>query len=176
MLSQNLNECFNLSSSVQDFSPIIYYHSHLSFTTVPFFCKSMLSIWEKFIFIQMTLDVRANYVFEQLARYTSHWDRTIITCESLVTLFIEGTYICKRLIVGDFTRVKRLLEEMGKNWTQFSCKLIRPESFRRVQTFKKFRYTLIWNNNVIHERGRPTEKWDLTIMAIFVEHARKLTI
>ena len=28
---------------------------------------------------------------------------------------------------------------------------------------------------MIHERGRPTEKWDLT-MIIFVEHVRKLTI
>ena len=72
---------------------------------------------------------------------------------------------------------------MGKNWTQFSCKLlkdsrmklIRPYSFGSVQTFKKFGYTLIWNNNVIHERGRPTGKWDLT-MIIFVEYVRKLTI
>ena len=41
-------------------------------------------------------------------------DGTIITCESPVTLFIEGTYICKRPFFGDFTRVKRLLEEMSK--------------------------------------------------------------
>ena len=44
-----------------------------------------------------------------------------------------------------------------------------------VQTFKKFGYTLIWNDNVIHEMGRPTEKWDLS-MIIFVEHMCTLTI
>ena len=48
-------------------------------------------------------------------------------------------------------------------------------STETVETFKKFGYILIWNNNVIHERGRPTEKWDL-IMIIFVEHICKLTI
>ena len=37
------NECINLSSIVQDFSPIIYYSSQLSFTTVSF-SKCMLSI------------------------------------------------------------------------------------------------------------------------------------
>ena len=55
---------------------------------------------------------------------TRQWDGTIITCKSPVTLFIEGTYICKRQFFGDFTCVKRLLEEMSKNWTQFSCKLL----------------------------------------------------
>ena len=35
------NECIDLSSIIQDFSPIIYYSSQLSFTTVPF-CKCML--------------------------------------------------------------------------------------------------------------------------------------
>ena len=33
---------------------------------------------------------------------------TIITCESPVTLVIEGGYIYKRPFFGNFTRVKRL--------------------------------------------------------------------
>ena len=37
------NKCINLSSIVQDFSPIIYYSSQLSITTVTF-SKCMLSI------------------------------------------------------------------------------------------------------------------------------------
>ena len=43
-------ECVNLSSIVQDFSPIIYYRSQLSFTTVSL-PEGMLSIWQEFIFI-----------------------------------------------------------------------------------------------------------------------------
>ena len=40
-----MNEGINLSSIVQDFSPIIYYSSQLSFTTVSVpFSKCMLSI------------------------------------------------------------------------------------------------------------------------------------
>ena len=56
-------------------------------------------------------------LFEYLARYTSQGDTTIITCDSPVTLFIERAYICKRPFFGDFTCVKRLLEEMGNQRT-----------------------------------------------------------
>ena len=38
-----------MSSIVQDFSPVIYYSSQLSFTIMPF-SNCMLSVWEKFIF------------------------------------------------------------------------------------------------------------------------------
>ena len=49
-------ECVNLSSIVQDFSPIIYYHSQLSFTTMSF-PEYMLPIWQEFIFIKMSHDI-----------------------------------------------------------------------------------------------------------------------
>ena len=56
-------ECVNLSSIVQDFSPIIYYHSQLSFTTMSFL-ECMLPIWQEFIFIKMSHDIWTYYVFE----------------------------------------------------------------------------------------------------------------
>ena len=46
-------ECVNLSFIVQDFSPVIYYRSQLSFTTKSF-PECMLPIWQKFIFIKMS--------------------------------------------------------------------------------------------------------------------------
>ena len=52
-----------LSSVVQDFSPIIYYRSQLSFTTVSF-PECMLPIWQEFIFIKMSHDIWTYYVFE----------------------------------------------------------------------------------------------------------------
>ena len=52
-------EWVNLSSIVQDFSPIIYYRSQLSFTT-----ECMLPIWQEFIFIKMSHDIWTYYVFE----------------------------------------------------------------------------------------------------------------
>ena len=56
-------ECVNLSSIVQDFSPIIYYRSQLSFTTGSF-PECMLPIWQEFIFIKMSHDIWTYYVFE----------------------------------------------------------------------------------------------------------------
>ena len=56
-------ECVNLSSIVQDFSPIIYYRSQLSFTTMSF-PECMLPIWQEFIFIKMSHDIWTYYVFE----------------------------------------------------------------------------------------------------------------
>ena len=50
-----------------------------------------------------------------------------------------------------------------------------PKALKGFKPLKQIGYTHIWNNNVIHERARPTEKWNLT-MIIFVEHNRKLTI
>ena len=44
-----------------------------------------------------------------------------------------------------------------------------------MSSMKGAGYTLIWNNNVIRERGRPTEKWDLNMITC-VEHIRKQTI
>ena len=95
-------------------------------------------------------------------------------------LFIEGTIFARDHSLGISPVSRGVWKSWGKTWTQFSCKLllysrVKLISFGRVQTFKKFGYTLIYNNNVIHERGRPTEKWDLT-MITFVEHIRKLTI
>ena len=49
-------ECVNLSSIVQDFSPIIYYRSQLSFTTISF-PECMLPILQEFIFIKMSHDI-----------------------------------------------------------------------------------------------------------------------
>ena len=54
-------ECVNLSSIVQDFSPIIYYCSQLSFTTMSF-PECMLPIWQEFIFIKMSHDIWTYYV------------------------------------------------------------------------------------------------------------------
>ena len=56
-------ECVILSSIVQDFSPIIYYHSQLSFATMPF-PECMLPIWQEFIFIKMSHDIWTYYVVE----------------------------------------------------------------------------------------------------------------
>ena len=56
-------ECVNLSSIVHNFSPIIYYRSQLSFTTMSF-PECMLPIWQKFIFIKMCHDIWTYYVFE----------------------------------------------------------------------------------------------------------------
>ena len=56
-------ECVKLSSIVQEFSPIIYYRSQLSFTTMPF-SKSMLPIWQKIIFIKTSHEIWAYYVFK----------------------------------------------------------------------------------------------------------------
>ena len=56
-------ECVNLSSVVQDFSPIIYYRSQFSFTTVSF-PECMLPTWQEFIFIKMSHDIWTYYVFE----------------------------------------------------------------------------------------------------------------
>ena len=56
-------ECVYLSSIVQDFSPIIYYRSHLSFTTMSF-PECMLPIWQEFIFIKLSHDIWTYYVFE----------------------------------------------------------------------------------------------------------------
>ena len=56
-------ECVNLSSIVQDFSPVIYYRSQLSFTTMSF-PECMLPIWQEFIFIKMSHGIWTCYVFE----------------------------------------------------------------------------------------------------------------
>ena len=56
-------ECVNLSSIVQDFSPIIYFRSQLSFTTVSF-PECMLPILQQFIFIKMSHDIWAYYMFQ----------------------------------------------------------------------------------------------------------------
>ena len=78
-------ERVNLSSVVQDFSPVIYYRSQLSFTTVSF-PECMLPIWQEFIFIKMSHDIWTYYVFEWLARI--HKSRkpgdncTQVTCHS----------------------------------------------------------------------------------------------
>ena len=49
-------ECVNLSSIVQDFSPIIYYRSQLSFTTTSF-SECTLPIGQEFISIKISHDV-----------------------------------------------------------------------------------------------------------------------
>ena len=56
-------ECVNLSFIVQEFSPVIYYRSQLSFTTM-YFPECMLSIWQEFISIKMSHDIWTYYVFE----------------------------------------------------------------------------------------------------------------
>ena len=68
--SKSKDKCVNLSAVIQDFSPIVYNSDQLSFTAVPL-SECMLSIWQKFMFVQMCHDIRAYYVFKQLARYTS---------------------------------------------------------------------------------------------------------
>ena len=59
------NKRVNLSSFVQDFYPIIYYSGQLSFTTVPF-PKCMLPVGQELIFIQVSHDICAYYMFKQL--------------------------------------------------------------------------------------------------------------
>ena len=64
------DKCVNLSAVIQDLSPIVYNSDQLSFTAVSL-SECMLSIWQKFMFVQMCPDIRAYYMFKQLARYTS---------------------------------------------------------------------------------------------------------
>ena len=54
-------------------------------------------------------------------------------------------------------------------------KFIRPLSFRRVQAFEMFNYSILRISSIIHERCRPIQKRDLGVF-IFTEHIRKLTI
>ena len=56
-------ECVNLSSIVQNFSQIIYYHSQLSFTIMSF-PECMLPISQEFISTKMIHDIWTYYVFE----------------------------------------------------------------------------------------------------------------
>ena len=50
-----------------------------------------------------------------------------------------------------------------------------PKSFKRVQAVEKFYYSVLRNNNIIHERCRHIQKRDLGVF-IFIEYIRKLTI
>ena len=52
--------------------------------------ECMLSIWKKFMFVQMRHDIRAYYVFKQLARYTSQGDRTVIVSQRPISFLISG--------------------------------------------------------------------------------------
>ena len=65
-LSQRPSKCVNLSALIQDFSPIVYISEQLSITAMPLL-ECVLSIWQKFTFVQMCHDIRAYYVFKQLA-------------------------------------------------------------------------------------------------------------
>ena len=60
-------KCVNLSAVIQEFSPLVYNSDQLSFTAVPL-SECMSSIWQKFMSVQMRHDIRAYYVFKQLAR------------------------------------------------------------------------------------------------------------
>ena len=51
------DKCVNLSAIIQDFSPVIYNSDQLSFTAVPLW-ECMLSIWQKFMFVQMCHDIK----------------------------------------------------------------------------------------------------------------------
>ena len=105
-------ECVNLSSVVQDFSPIIYYRSQLSFTTVSF-PECMLPVWQEFIFIKISHDIWTYYVFEYLARYTNQGNWVIIARKWPVTLLEKGADICKRPFLWDFTLVST---DCWKTW------------------------------------------------------------
>ena len=61
------NKCVNLSFFVQDFYPIIYNSGQLSFTTVPF-PRCMLPVGQELIFIQVSHDISAYYMFKQLRK------------------------------------------------------------------------------------------------------------
>ena len=87
-------ECVNLSSIVQDLSPIIYYRSQRSFTTMSL-SECILPIWQEFIFIKMSHDIWTFYVFELLARYTSQGSRAIIARKWPVTLLEKGVNIAR---------------------------------------------------------------------------------
>ena len=63
VLNAFLKSNMNVSSIVQELSPIIYYRSQLSFTTVSF-PECMLPIWQEFIYIKMSHDIWTYCVFE----------------------------------------------------------------------------------------------------------------
>ena len=90
---ESQDKCVNLSAIIQDFSPIVYNSDQLSFTTVPL-SECMLSIWQTFMFVQMCHDIRAYYVFKQLARYTCYGDGTVNASQRPISFFKKWAYIC----------------------------------------------------------------------------------
>ena len=90
-------ECVNLSSIVQDFSPIIYYRSQLGFTTMSF-PERMLPIWQEFIFIKMSHDIWTVRVTCKVHKSRKPGDNcTQVTCHSS---WKEGRYLQETIPLG----------------------------------------------------------------------------
>ena len=82
-------ECVNLSSIVQDFSPIIYYRSQLSFTTMSF-PECMLPTWQEFMFIKMRAMI---FEYTMCSSNIQKWDLGVfIFIEHIRKLTIE--FLC----------------------------------------------------------------------------------
>ena len=106
-------EYVNLSSIVQDFSPIIYYRSQLSFTTISFLnacCLSDRSLYSS----RWAMIFEHTMCSSKFARYTSQGNRAIIARKWPVTLLEKGADICKRPFLWDFTSANWLLKKMSK--------------------------------------------------------------
>ena len=110
------NKCVNLSSFVQDFYQIIYNSGQLSFATVSF-PNCMLSVEQKLIFIHLSHDIWAYYMFKQLAWRACQGHGAIITSKSNIPFLKEGTNVCNKPFLEDFNRIKRVLKQMCKYWT-----------------------------------------------------------
>ena len=108
------NKCVNLSSFVQDFYPIVYNSGQLNFTTVPF-PKCVLPVGQELMFIQVSHDIWAYYMFKHLTWHACQGHGAIITSKSLIPFLKEGTNVCKKPFLGDFIHMKRLLEQICKN-------------------------------------------------------------
>ena len=72
----------------------------------------MLPVGQELIFIQVSHDIWAYYMFKQLPWHACQGHGAIITSKSPIPFLKEGINVCKKPFLGDFTRIKRLLEQM----------------------------------------------------------------
>ena len=106
-------ECVNLSSIVQDFSPITYYRSQLSFTTVSF--SWMHVAYLTGVYIHQDESWYLNILCVRVTcKVDKSRNRAIIVHKWPVTLLEKRADICKRPVLCDFTSANWLLKKMSK--------------------------------------------------------------
>ena len=93
------NKCVNLSSFVQDYYPIIYNSGQPSFTAVPF-PKCMLPVGKKLIFIQVSHDIRAYYMFKLHGIHVSDTGRYKLQARALSHFLKRGQMFARSHSLG----------------------------------------------------------------------------